>query len=173
MLILQIIFIFLAVCVGKKIGVPIQQMSERLKVLATGDFREIKDSSFLQLLDRSDEIGQITRAVRDLRSSIKLMATIVESAEYVAAASEELTSSAEQSASVSGQVAESVMKVAASCNEQFEAVNQAGSIRNSWLPIWRLHPDIGAVRPADPQGQPFGYGWQQRSNRGCFTDAGH
>ena len=127
MLILQIIFIFLAVCVGKKIGVPIQQMSERLKVLATGDFREIKDSSFLQLLDRSDEIGQITRAVRDLRSSIqKLMATIVESAEYVAAASEELTSSAEQSASVSGQVAESVMKVAASCNEQFEAVNQAG-----------------------------------------------
>ena len=66
-----------------------------------------------------DKLGNRSVQLEDKntdRSNQKLMATIVESAEYVAAASEELTSSAEQSASVSGQVAESVMKVAASCN---------------------------------------------------------
>ena len=66
MLILQIIFIFLAVCVGKKIGVPIQQMSERLKVLATGDFREIKDSSFLQLLDAIRTVTKANIVAADL-----------------------------------------------------------------------------------------------------------
>ena len=127
MVVLQVLFVLLAMYVGKKIATPIQIVSNRLDVLATGDFRETDDAEITVLLDRSDEIGVISRAVRQLRNNVNdLMKTIVESAEYVAAASEELTSSAEQSASVSGQVADSIVKVAESCNEQFTSVDAAG-----------------------------------------------
>ena len=127
MVVLQVLFALLAIYVGKKIATPIQVVSNRLDVLATGDFRETQDAEIAVLMERSDEIGVISRAVGQLRKNVNdLMKTIVESAEYVAAASEELTSSAEQSASVSGQVADSIVKVAESCNEQFSSVDAAG-----------------------------------------------
>ncbi|MBP8599157.1 MAG: methyl-accepting chemotaxis protein [Selenomonas sp.] len=131
MLILEALLVVFGVYMGKKIGYPIQLMAQRINTLATGDFRIVSSTEIEALMDRPDEIGQMSRAVRDLRANIsKLMKTIMESSEYVASASEELTASSDQSASVSGHVADSIVKVAASCNEQLEAVNDAGGRAN-------------------------------------------
>lgn len=131
MLILEALLVVFGVYMGKKIGYPIQLMAQRINTLATGDFRIVSSTEIEALMDRPDEIGQMSRAVRDLRANIsKLMKTIMESSEYVASASEELTASSDQSASVSGQVADSIVKVAASCNEQLTAVNDAGGRAN-------------------------------------------
>ena len=126
MVVLEILFVILGIYIGKKMGQPIQLMAQRVHTLSTGDFRQVESAEIAACMDRQDEIGQISRAVRDLRANIsKLMITIVESAEYVASASEELTASSDQSATVSGQVANSVVNVAGSCGEQFNAVNHA------------------------------------------------
>ena len=127
MLILEALLVMFGVYMGKKIGRPIQLMAQRVNTLATGDFRTVSSTEIEALMERPDEIGQISRAVRELRANIsKLMKTILESSEYVASASEELTASADQSASVSGQVADSIMKVAESCGAQLTSVNDAG-----------------------------------------------
>ena len=131
MVILEVLLVFFGIYMGKKIGHPIQLMAQRVNTLATGDFRVVSSAEIEALMDRPDEIGQISRAVRELRANVsKLMKTIMESSEYVASASEELTASAEQSASVSGQVADSIIKVAESCGEQLTAVNHAGGQTN-------------------------------------------
>ena len=131
MIILEVLLVFFGIYVGKKIGHPIQLMAQRVNTLATGDFRIVTSAEIEALMERPDEIGQISRAVRELRANVgKLMQTIMESSEYVASASEELTASAEQSASVSGQVADSIVKVAESCGEQLTAVNDAGGRAN-------------------------------------------
>ena len=131
MVILEVLLVFFGIYMGKKIGHPIQLMAQRVNTLATGDFRIVTSAEIEALMERPDEIGQISRAVRELRANVsKLMKTIMESSEYVASASEELTASAEQSASVSGQVADSIIKVAESCGEQLTAVNHAGGQTN-------------------------------------------
>ena len=131
MIILEVLLVFFGIYMGKKIGHPIQLMAQRVNTLATGDFRIVTSAEIEALMERPDEIGQISRAVRELRANVgKLMQTIMESSEYVASASEELTASAEQSASVSGQVADSIVKVAESCGEQLTAVNDAGGLAN-------------------------------------------
>lgn len=113
---------------GRRIAQPILTACDRVNVLATGDLREINDPGIQVLLARKDEIGQICRSIRQLHNNMRqLMATIAESAEYVAAASEELTSSADQSAAVSNQVVESIVKVTGACDEQLTSVGHAGT----------------------------------------------
>ena len=125
--ILLVIFGVLGMYIGRRIAQPILTACERVNVLATGDLRVQEDAATGALYDRKDEIGQICRSIRELHKNLRqLMATIAESAEYVAAASEELTSSADQSATVSNQVADSIVKVAGSCNEQLTSVSHAG-----------------------------------------------
>lgn len=122
--VLQLLFILLAVYVGKKIAAPIQFVTERMAVMAGGDFRESTDQPHIgEMMERKDELGQMSRALHDMHENIRgLMGKIMEAAEYVASASEELTSSAEQSAEVSGQVANSIVSVAGSCSEQLTEV---------------------------------------------------
>ncbi len=125
--ILLVIFGVLGMYIGRRIAQPILTACERVNVLATGDLRVQEDAATGALYDRKDEIGQICRSIRELHKNLRqLMATIAESAEYVAAASEELTSSADQSATVSNQVADSIVKVAGSCNEQLTSLSHAG-----------------------------------------------
>ena len=124
MVVLQLLFVLLAVYVGKKIAAPIQFVTERMTVMAGGDFRVSTDRTHVaEMMERKDELGQMSRALHDMHESIRgLMGKIMEAAEYVASASEELTSSAEQSAEVSGQVANSIVSVAGSCSEQLTEV---------------------------------------------------
>ncbi len=121
--ILQALIIFAAVFLSNRMVAPILDLTRRLEILSTGDFRDTENASES---DRMDEIGIMGRALEKMKSSIRsLMTTVVNSSEQVAAASEELTASADQSATAIHQVADSIVRVAGACNEQFVEVENA------------------------------------------------
>ncbi|MDQ0203344.1 methyl-accepting chemotaxis protein [Pectinatus haikarae] len=124
MAVLQIILIGIAIYVGKILADPIEFVTEKMNILATGDFSSTVEG---KILERKDEIGIMGRSLQSLHNNVKtLLKKIAESAEYLAASAQELTSSAEQSATASNQVADSMVNVAHLCNDQFSAVDGAG-----------------------------------------------
>ena len=124
MIVLEIICFIVAVYVSNQITIPIQKITDELKTMATGDFSKDYDD-IKTISNRKDEIGSMAKSLTAMNTNIRhLLNEIIESAEYVAAASEELTSSAEQSANVSGQIANSIVNVAGSCTEQFTEVEK-------------------------------------------------
>ncbi len=128
MLILQIIFIAFARYIGVNIAGPILRVTERMKVIGTGDFTlSSQDAAELESLEaRPDEIGTMAHAMKEMNEKVReLMKNVADTAEYLAAASEELTSTADQAAEVSQSIAESVVNVAGSCSEQFTDVETA------------------------------------------------
>ena len=103
---------------------PIRHLTEKLNVLATGDFRN-KGENQLDL-QRTDEIGVMARALQQLQDNVSnMISKVMTSAEHVAAASEQLTASADQSTTAINQVAESIVNVAGACTEQFTEVENA------------------------------------------------
>ena len=128
LVVLIVIFAVLAIYIANGVATPIVKITERMRVMGTGDLRlkgEAK-AELEELSERSDELGVMAMAMREMHEKIAgLMERIVEAAEYVAAASEELTSTAEQATEVSQSIAESVVSVAGSCSEQFTDVESA------------------------------------------------
>lgn len=128
LIVLVVLFAFVAVYIANGIATPLEKITERIRVMSTGDLR-LKGEEKVELeafAERSDEIGVMASAMGDMQAKIVgLMERIVEAAEYVAAASEELTSTADQATEVSQSIAESVVSVAGSCSEQFTDVESA------------------------------------------------
>ena len=127
-----IIVVLLAVFVGfglwaaNTIVAPIQIVTHKLGILATGDFR--KGEAMDSVMNRSDEIGEMSRALDKMQTQVhKMMKTVAEASQQVATSSQQLTNSSEQSAQVSGQVADSIVNVAGACSEQFTEVENASS----------------------------------------------
>ncbi|MGM9540232.1 methyl-accepting chemotaxis protein, partial [Anaerovibrio sp.] len=133
-LFLLVIFVAFAVFIGKRIATPIQLVTKHIQWMGDGDFRAHQEDAaeMAELARRPDELGVMTHAMDDMQGKLlKLMQQIVETAEYLAAASQELTSTSEQAATVSKSIAESVMNVAGSCSEQFTEVETAsGNVSN-------------------------------------------
>ena len=125
-LVLLIIFSVVGLFAAKSIVGPLHIVTERLGVMATGDLRE--DSSLEEVFHRTDEIGEMSRALHTLQSHVsEMMRQIIDSSQQVAASSQQLTNSSEQSAEVSGSVADSIVNVAGSCSEQFTEVENAST----------------------------------------------
>ena len=125
-IVLLAIFSLAGLFAAKSIVGPLQNVTGRLGVMATGDLRE--DNSLEELFHRSDEIGEMSRALHKLQTQVSnMMRQIVESSQQVATSSQQLTNSSEQSAEVSGQVADSIVNVAGACSEQFTEVENASS----------------------------------------------
>lgn len=128
MVVLQLIFIAFARYIGSNIAGPILKVTERMQVIGTGDFTlSQQDAAELDTLAaRPDEIGTMAHAMKDMNEKVReLMRDVAQTAEYLAAASEELTSTADQAAEVSQSIADSVVNVAGSCSEQFTDVETA------------------------------------------------
>ena len=128
LVILQVIFGVSAVWIAGNFAEPILLVTERMKVMGTGDFRlnSTVEAQISNLMARGDEMGTMAAAMKEMNGKIRgLMGHIVEAAEYVAAASQQLTSTADQSADVSKSIADSVVNVAGSCSEQFQDVEVA------------------------------------------------
>ncbi len=123
---IELIIAAAAVFFGNKIVAPILRITERMGVLSTGDFR---DSADLQAdMDRTDEIGEMSRAMHALRDNVaKLLQRVHDSVADVTSASETMTESADQSAEAINLVADSVVKIAEDCNEQFAEVENANA----------------------------------------------
>ena len=130
LIVLLALFVLFAIYIGNTIAKPIQTVTDHLKVMGTGDFRQEESaaSQMETVSNRRDELGTMAKAMQEMNAKIRgLMQRIVESAEYVAAASEELTSTADQSAQVSNSIADSVVNVAGACSEQFTDVETANT----------------------------------------------
>ena len=128
MVVLQLIFIAFARYIGSNIAGPILKVTERMQVIGTGDFTlSQQDAAELDTLAaRPDEIGTMAHAMKDMNEKVReLMRDVAQTAEYLAAASEELTSTADQAAEVSQAIADSVVNVAGACSEQFTDVETA------------------------------------------------
>ena len=128
MVLLQIILALFARYIGANIARPIMRMTERLGIMGTGDFRLEGEAAaeMEELASRPDELGTMAQAMQELNEKVRaLMRNVAQTAEYLAASSEELTSSAEQAADVSQSIAESIVKVAGACSEQFDDVQTA------------------------------------------------
>ena len=123
-LVLQILFIFIGYVFANKIIQPIINVTDRLKVFATGDFRTASgdDARF----DSNDEIGEMRQAMRTLQSNISnMMKKVMDTAQQVTDSAGQLNDSASQSAEVSNSVANSMVNVAGNCSEQFTEIETA------------------------------------------------
>lgn len=129
MVLLQILLVAVAIYIGKKIADPIENVTKKMNILATGNFSEPIEK---EILERKDEIGSMGLALQKMNDNIKeLLQKIMESAKYLTNSSEALTSNAKQSAEASNHIAEAMVNVADLCGEQFHAVENAGKYTNN------------------------------------------
>lgn len=112
------------VIIANKFSKPIILIRDECELLAQGDFRERDTGAFTE-----DEIGQLAKGFQKMRTHLREMVTTVSSqAEQLAAASQELTASVEQSALAANQVAGSITEVASGAEEQLRAVDEASTV---------------------------------------------
>ncbi len=127
--ILMVIFILIiltitAFFVGNKITKPIIRVSNELDKMASGDFCNTEENQKLwKLKSTNNEIGQMAESLEKMHGNIRdLMVKISDTTSYVAAAAQELSASASQSADASELVANSCTSIAGSCQNQIRAV---------------------------------------------------
>ena len=127
--IVAFLLLFLAAnYITREITSALKAMIRVCQSLKDGDFREQETDA---VLERGDELGDMWSALLEVRTNLHgLMGKFSQTAEHLAAASEELTASSQQSAEASNQVARSVTNAAAAAAQQKQSVehsNQAVS----------------------------------------------
>jgi methyl-accepting chemotaxis protein len=128
MIALQVLLMVCAYYLGNTIAKPIHNVTERMKIMGGGNFclTDAESADLVSLSQRADELGTMAGAAKHMNDRLqKLMKNVSDTAEYLAAASEELTSTADQAASVSQSIADSVVSVAGDCSDQSNDVETA------------------------------------------------
>ena len=120
---IEALCIALAIFFSNKLATPIVHVTNRLATLAQGDFRH--NAALETKISSTDEIGRMSQALDTLQHNVRqMMKQAIEAAEKITTAVAQLNESADQSATVSSQVAFSMSKVADSCNEQFAEMDR-------------------------------------------------
>lgn len=120
---IEALCIVLAIFFSNKLATPIVHVTNRLATLAQGDFRH--NAALEAKISSTDEIGRMSQALDTLQHNVRqMMKQAIEAAEKITTAVAQLNESADQSATVSSQVAFSMSKVADSCNEQFAEMDR-------------------------------------------------
>ena len=123
-LLIELLCIVLAIFCSNRLASPIVRVTERLTTLAAGDFRH--NPSLEVKIQSEDEIGRMSKALDTLQHNVRhMMKQAIQAAEEITLAVRQLNQSADQSATVSSQIAGSMSKVAGSCNEQFAEMDRA------------------------------------------------
>ena len=123
-----ILIILLAVgrLVNDAIVKPLGYMVKVCEEFSNGDFR-LKERRMI----RKDEIGRLADALSDMRGHLRTaFISVTQSAEQVAASSQELTATSEQSAIAVTQVAQSVNDISEGAQTQFRAIEASGDAIN-------------------------------------------
>jgi methyl-accepting chemotaxis protein len=128
MVIVSLLFIIIAVLfivvLSRRFTKSIQLLRDECILLMQGDFRERQAQVFSQ-----DEIGQLAEGFRKMRSTLGALVIKVQSqADQVAAASEELTAGAHQSADAANQVAGSITEIARGTEKQAVSATQISAV---------------------------------------------
>ncbi len=98
---------------------PIIAITERLTEISNYDFTYNENTKAIKYLNRKDEMGQMTKALRLMRDNIvHLLTNITQTSEAVASTSEELTATSQQSASASEEVAKTIEEIAKGASDQ-------------------------------------------------------
>ena len=152
--ILVIMFVTVLVVLGVafmlsgRIAKPLIAMVSYCDRLADGDFSDSQRQAL-----RNDEIGRLADALDNMRGKIRLLlGQVKESAVHLAAASEQLTASAEQSSQAAGQIAASITDVAAAADGQLKAVDKTAAVTDAMSVIIREVAD-GAKQASVQNGQ--------------------
>jgi methyl-accepting chemotaxis protein len=127
-------FVFCVVCllitvvsiifISRRFAKPIALIRDECLLLAQGDLREQTRNIFSE-----DEIGQLARGFRKMRTNLRELVTKVHSqSEQLAASSQQLSASAEQSAQAANQVAASITDVATGAAEQLVVANDTSVV---------------------------------------------
>lgn len=134
-MILTIIVIGISVLVAfvlmNSIHGPIRRLSERIQVVAEGDFSQAD-----MKVTSTDEIGELTITfnlmVKELRA---LISQAYETTTQISASAEDLTASSEETAQGTESITYSIQEVAASSHKQLESVNETIHTMNTLATI--------------------------------------
>ena len=105
--------------VGTKMAEPIQKLRDECEIINSGDLRQETTS-----ITTADEIGVLANGFNEMRKTMRtLLKDIATDAQQVAAASKDLTTSANQSSQASNLVANSIVAIAGGVAEQSQAAD--------------------------------------------------
>lgn len=114
------ISVIVAIVLMNSIHGPIRRLSEKIQVVAEGDFSQAEMN-----VTSKDEIGELTitfnRMVKELRA---LISQAYETTTQVSATAEDLTASSEETAQGTESITYSIQEVAAASHQQLESVNE-------------------------------------------------
>lgn len=120
---------------ARHISVPIKRVAQQASLIASGDLRENPVS-----IKNKDEIGQLAADFNAMHQNLKMIITEVSTvSSTVAATSEELTASAEQTMQASVTIAGAITEVAES------AENQSNHIGSSYGQVLRMTDGIAHI----------------------------
>ena len=105
--------------IANSITKPIIFITKRIQKLSELDFTIEAGETGQSLLDRNDEIGDISKSLRVMVTNVSdFISRTSNSAEQIAASSEELTATSEQTAIASDEVARSIEEIAQGASDQ-------------------------------------------------------
>lgn len=100
----------------------INKLKEQMELMSAGDFSNELPA---ELLQKTDEFGEISRSINVMRSSVKSMIqNILEKAEIVASHSEELNAATEQSAIAANEISKAIEGIASGASDQAKDTEQ-------------------------------------------------
>ena len=118
--ILSLLIIGVAILfISDRITKPIIAVTKRINELSNLDFSIDETAEATKNLDRKDEIGEMTRALRTMRDNVAdFISKAADTADSVAASSEELTATSQQAATASEEVARTIEEIAKGASDQ-------------------------------------------------------
>lgn len=109
--------------VARRISQPIEQLQQIASQVAAGDFTQSVE------IEGTDEIAKLATGFNTMQEDLRtLIRKVQEQSSHLAAASEELTASAQQTSLAANQVADSITNVAARTDEQRTAVTHTTQV---------------------------------------------
>lgn len=122
--VIAILALGIGIFVSRSIARPIRELTAAANELAKGDLQQA-DS----IVSSADEIGQLANAFNIMKDNLRqLLKKVMTTTEQVAAASQQLTASAEQSANATTQVAQNISELAQGAEQQANAVNTTAGV---------------------------------------------
>lgn len=110
--------------ISRLIAVPLNQMVSQVKKLAAGNLADRQATAVYE-----DEVGQLSKEVNVMAGHLRnLVVNITQTAEQLAAASEELTAGTDQAAQATEDVTVTIAEVAQGAQEQSNAIEEATNI---------------------------------------------
>ncbi len=125
--ILIVLFVLIRILVGKMVSKPLASISSAMVKISNYNLdTEEERVALTPYRDKNDEIGEITRAIRQMVSNLKsIVSNITQHAQNTAATAEELTATSQSTAESAGEIASAVNNVSQGATNQAHDTQQA------------------------------------------------